>query len=366
MSCFRRLLVLSCVTAFAFALAGSAPTARSRSSAAPGLLPGALVVIPASARPGKSAGLDLTIRSSPDASAPARVVVYAPAGYRLRTSGRPGTLVGDAGAVFLKKARSSALAYVPGRIQWGDPAKLSSDSRARACAPGRHQAVWIVTFKIKQRTVAIRFYVDRTRRAETSLGAFRLIACLASPYVHARPGAVHFLELHLELVQGRRSVFTNPVTAGAYTWRMLVTPYYKGRGTANPAATFEARTRVQQPHTLTLHARYLRKTRTLLLSGRLLALGQPRPGIVVKLYGGVRTGIFNYGHVTTSADGGYSLRKRVPMRRRSRVLDVGVSVDEVRGPCVAPSVAVAGCVDENLSPPPFVAVAVKIPSLGRS
>ena len=36
---------------------------------------------------------------------------------------------------------------------------------------------------ILKRSVTIRFYVDPTTGSETALGAFKLVSCLASPYV---------------------------------------------------------------------------------------------------------------------------------------------------------------------------------------
>lgn len=363
MSSVRRLLVVSCGSACALALAGSAPTAPTARRPPPGQL----VVVPFSATPPRHSGIELVIRSSSEAIAPARVVTYVPAGYSLRVSGRPRRVIGDAGAVFLRKARPRVL-YRPGRIRQGDPARLAASPRAQACAPGSHEAVWVASFKVKKRTVAIRFYVDRTEGAETSLGTYRLVACLASPYVPAAQGGAlggyGFLELNLSLFQGRRFVFTGPAAAGTYTWRLLVTPFVAGTARPNPAATFEARTRVQVPHTLSLRARYLRRTKTVLLTGRLRVLGTPRARVRVRFYAVGPGGPSHFGWTRTRANGRYTLRKRVPPHRRSRVLYLGAIVDEARGPCGAPPVAVGGCVDENLSPPQIATGAVTIPALG--
>jgi hypothetical protein len=359
----RRLLVIGCVSALGLALAGAAPSASKPP-------PGQLVVIPSSARPGKQAGLELTLRSSTDAPAPARVTIYVPAGYGLTSSRTPGTVIGGVGALFVRTARPSVVHYVTGHIRQGNPARLALDRAAQACAPGSHEGVWIVTFKINKRPVTIRFYVDATAGAEASLGAFKLSACFASPYVPTgpnAPGGVRYVSLSLSLSQAKGSVFTNPAADGTYTWRMLVTPYLAGSGTPNPGARFEARARVQQPHTLTLRVRYLRKTSTLLITGRLLALGRARPGIRVRFYAGRPTGdLFHFGKVRTRADGRYSLLRLVSRRRLARVLYVGASINETRAPCDSPPAAVAGCVDENLSPPPFVAVAVRIPGSASS
>ena len=360
MSGFGRLLVLGCASACAFALAGSAPTATRPPA-------GQIVVVPFAARPGRHAGVELVIRSYSQAVAPARVVTYVPYGYSLRLSGTPGRVIGEAGAVFLRKARPRVL-YVPGGFRQGDRTKLASDPRAQACAPGPHEAVWIASFKVKKRTIAIRFYVDHTRGAEASLGAYRLVACLASPYVPPSEGGayggLHPLELNLSLFQGQRFVLTKPAAAGTYTWRVFVTPFVPDTATPNTPATFEARTRVQQPHRLSLRATYLRRKRTLLLTGRLLVLGKARPGVRVRFYGVGPRGPIHFGKTRTRGDGRYSLLRLVSLQRKHRVLDLGATVDEARGPCTSPSTAAGACVDENLSPPQIATAHVRIPGLG--
>jgi len=356
----RWLAVCGCVTALALALAGSAPTAAPKPAAQ-------LIVTPFAASLGSDFGLGLVIRNSRKAAAPARVTLFVPAGYGVTASGSAGESIGEALVQYVTSASQSSPDFKIATMKRGDPASFQTDP----CAPGIHAGVWIVTFKIGDQPVAIRFFVDPTQGADTSLGAFKLVACLASPYIPVdqggAPAGVRFIELDLYMFGDEGSVFSNPTSAGTYVWRMLVTPYAVGTGTPDTAATFEARTRAVHPHVITEHAKYQLKTKTLLVSGRLRALGKPRAGIVVTFWAGKANGVVLHllGRTRTRANGSYALRKRVRQQRRKQALQVFAEVAEIPGPCVDPPVAAAGCVDENLSPPPDGYVKVTIPKLRR-
>ena len=328
------------------------------------VLPGELVVAP-STESATRTGIDLTIRSSTQVPAPARLVIYIPDGYRVRTSLADGALIGGAGVVYVKAARPSAVHYVTGPIKEGNRARLSQSASAQACAPGAYLAVWVVDLKIQRAVLALRFYVQRTLPAEQALGALKLTACPPSPYRTAATAGVRPKILLVQVAlsfRSHRPLFTRPAVGGTYLWRLFVTPYAAGGDVPNEAGTFEARARVVQPHVLSLHARYLRKRRALLMTGRLLALGKPRARIRVRFYVAGATGTTHFGKTRTRANGRYSLRMRVSLRRVPRLLYLGAQVDEVKAQCNSPSVAPAGCVDENLSPPAFAAVSVKLPS----
>jgi hypothetical protein len=362
----HRVVAGGLISGVVVSLAVSALT-TTKAASAPYLPPGQIVVVPSPARTGQQRGLDLTIRSSSQVPAAAQLTLYVPAGYRLRSPRHTGAVIGGAGALFLRGAKTSALHYVRGLIRQGNPAKLSRSATAQACAPGRHEAVWTVTFDIGNRKVVERLFVDPTAGDETARGAYRIVACLASPYVPAdqggAPAGVRFVGLSLGF-EGRLPVFISPEAAGAYVWRMLVMPYRAGSGDKDTAGTFEARARVEQPHTLTVRAAYVKRSSVLVLTGRLLALGSPRAGVRIRFYAG-RPGrpLFHFGKTTTHADGRYLLRRRISPRRYERMLNVGAAINEVKAPCDSPPAAPGGCVDENLSPPPFVARKVRIPAV---
>jgi hypothetical protein len=223
-------------------------------------------------------------------------------------------------------------------------------------------------FESAQESLQTRVYVDPTSGADAALGAFRLVVCLPSPFVPAAQGGAplgaQFTGLSLDF-----SVTNAPAT-GTYTWSLLVTPYLYGTATPDQSSTFEARARVLEPQVLTLKASYQTKTSTLIVSGRLLALGQPRPGIKFDIIVNKQDPTwlaFAVWTVRTRADGTYSLRKRIPQTGESQALTVDALVDTVPGPCGQPPVVTGGCVDESLSPPPDPkTVDVKVPKLART
>src|SRR2546422_1032665 len=140
------------------------------------------------------------------------------------------------GAVGLVVSAAVALAVA------GAGPSASGPPAAQACAPGPHAAFWTATFKVAKSSVTIRFYVDPTTGGETSLGAFKLVSCLASPYVPVgqggAPGGLQYNFLVVSLSRATGSVVTNPAS-GNFLWRTLVTPYGVGTGTPNDAGTFE-------------------------------------------------------------------------------------------------------------------------------
>jgi hypothetical protein len=347
---FRGAVGLIVSAAVALALTGAAPSASASPAAQ-------LVVVTFPAKSGGGLGFELF--PSEKAPAPARFVIYLPAGYSVNTSVAPGTKVGLFDALYYTKTDPFDFADVA--LRTGDPATLPGDPAAQACAPGPHAAFWTATFKVGKSPVTIRFYVDPTTGAETSLGAFKLVSCLASPYILvAQGGAPGGLQYDIFAVGLSGSVVSNPAS-GNFLWRTVVTPYNAGTGTSNVAGTFEARTHVLIPYVLTAHARYLRKTKTVVVTGKLSAVGQPRAGIRVGVLAGK---IFpsNWGKVRTHADGSYSLRRRVRPGPSARTLLIDVFfAGSIQGACVDPPVAPAGCVDENTSPPIDATTKVRIP-----
>jgi hypothetical protein len=355
----RWLLVLGCVSAFALVLVGAAPSATSKPA-------GKFEVLPVAKAAG--GGLALDVYSSMGARAPARVTIYVPAGFAVDTSAAPGTLIGDSYLAYSTSSSGVDVAF--GTVGARDPA--SGGPAAQACAPGTHAAMWMATFDIEQESLEIPFYVDPTQGSEASLGAFKLVACLASPYVPVAEGGapdnLRVTELVLGLSEPGRSVITKPAS-GKFTWRLFTTPYVDGTATPNDGATFEARARMLLPHVMTERVRYLRKTKTVLITGRVRLLGKPEGGMIVTVAGGAPTAEFldYFGQTKTRADGTYSLRKRVTQRRRARRLRVYVFGVEVRSaPCVEPSVAPAGCVHQSFSAPQSASADVTIPRLLRN
>jgi hypothetical protein len=331
-----------------------------------------IMVTPDESSPGKTSSTEIRISLSPRTAAPARLAVYVPQGYRLNSATRVGTEIGSVSLDVFTDSHSFGFPdFAFGTLTVGNPA-LGADATAQACSAGPHAAVWIATIEIDERPLMLRIYVDSTTGDEASRGAFRLVTCLPSPYVPLEqggaPAGAQVVEVRLSLA------LTNPPAAGPYTWRVVVTPYVYGSTTADEPSTFEARTRVLLPHVLTLKAAYQAKTRTLVVTGRLLGLGQPEPGTTVTLFADwldTPPDVFwdaVLGDAKTRANGTYMLRK--PRKRilradqRAKLMIRVYIFDPVAGPCTAPPIVPGGCVDELVSPPASPeGVEVTIPAL---
>jgi hypothetical protein len=348
----RRLLMLGATAAFALVVVGAAPTA----STDPFPPPAQIFAVTYHGTSGT--GVVFGFSAVGDGPALAKTTMYAPAGYTLNLADLPGSKIGETYVAYLD---GSGFSSGSGTVTTGDPATLPGDPAAQACAPGTHAAVWDASYKARKQTGSVRFYLDPTAGAETSLGAFKLVACFVSP--DATPAGPYFIEFELGV---RRSVLTPPTTRGTYVWRLFATPWIDGTTTPNTAATFEARSHVLVPHVLTEHAQYLPRSRQLVVGGRLVALGQPRRGRVWVAAGPPNGDLRVLGRPRIRSNGSYTLRANVAEKRRARVLEVWVFRIESPGLCPGASTAPAGCVDESISPPATHAIRVRIPRLRKA
>jgi hypothetical protein len=131
-----------------------------------------------------------------------------------------------------------------------------------------------------------------------------------------------------------------PATHGDYVWNALVTPLAPDRHSPLSTKTYELRALVPVPQTLTLHARYLRASKTALLTGRLTAAGRPRAGAAVyfEIYQrtvtpkGIRYHDSIVGPATTNRDGRYRFRTRL-----AHTAGLQAFVQEATAGCAAPS-----------------------------
>lgn len=251
----------------------------------------------------------------------ARVVVFIPSGYGVDLASRPGVGVG------FVTVWSDFRGYV-GKISADAPSAHASNS----CAPGVHQAVWLLQFAIDGEKTVVPLFVDRTVGADASLGGYRVEACL--PRSSDLGIRVAMLELDLDEL-------TNPRAAGAYTWRALVTPY--GGSGPDPGRTFELRSTVPLPMKLTLRARYDRTSRYALLTGRFITPGFDVGGMPVELF--VKSGRYlePVRWTRTRVDGRFSLRRRI--RGRTTFAVATGAITECESSIAAP----AGCVSETIA-----------------
>jgi hypothetical protein len=280
-------------------------------------------------------GLDLVVSDPPPV---AKIVIYVPQGYGLNTATPAGTTVGTIDVTV--EAGGSTLTIPTGNIVADNPANYVSLPQAQACAPGAHAAVWVA----QPANFRIPIYVDPTSGAEAALGAFKLQTCLPSPADPKSPApGTRVTEAELDFT---RTVLTNPSTPDFYLWRVLVTPYVAGTATPNAAGTYELRSGVFIPSTLTIKKKsYSKKTKRLVLTGKLTVLGKPVKGAPVNVFSIASNGnVKVVGRPKTNKAGAYSLKLKVTKTTVfSAIVFVGSNTCDASPPSVAP----AGCVNES-------------------
>ena len=121
-----------------------------------------------------------------------------------------------------------------------------------------------------------------------------------------------------------------------------------------------------------LRAAYQPRTQTLVISGRVLALRKPRPGVKVSLFADWHGGppdtftLSGFKDQKTRSDGTFHLsepRNRILQPNQTAKLEIHAFVDAITGPCTAPAAAPGGCASDTLSPPitPLDGITVNIP-----
>jgi hypothetical protein len=268
-----RLAVLASAIAGALALAGSA------------LATPKLIIAGASA-PGSSQVSIQFLEDKSDAS-PARITIYAPAGYTGVVTASPGTVIGTAHADLQALAISpDAVISADGQIIAANPTDAQYVNNT--CSPGQHTAVWLLRVTVSGQTLNVPVYVDAPSPAADPLAAaspFKLTVCFTSPYVSPDAGGAPFgakiLNAILKLNQG---TFTTPVARGTYVWRAVVTPYTLGTATPNVGGTVEARGLVDTPQTLSISVKVTNKKKhRVRITGTLRAANVAIGGATVRL-----------------------------------------------------------------------------------
>lgn len=273
-----------------------------------------------------------------------KLVVYASKGYRI-TLGQPaGLKVGDASATLVGRGNPATPIRIKGDIVAADPARYTTNT----CAPGTHQAVWLVNLTIGGKAVSVPIYADEvTRGPEANYAGSKLVMCFPSPDVAESAGgsvgATTFTQASLKFTE----VFTNPAARGSYTWRATFTPYTRGAGTLAENAAVEARSIVRLPGQLTLNAKLNKATGKLMLTGRLTAGSATVAGQRIRLYlGDTPRGVKLFKTTTTNAKGIYrvavDLDRTKPVYLRSYA--VVAARDATKQQCGSTSIAPGGCV----------------------
>jgi hypothetical protein len=288
---------------------------------------------PASTVPGRTASTEADFYM-PAGKEMAKVAFYLPTGYGGVLGRALGTKVGDVIAWdpdFLPSFGSMAV---------GDPATYS----ANTCAPGTHQAVWLLKLETSSDLPPTPILIDATSASETAFGAYKAQFCL--PPSSSGTMKVHELDLHI-------GKLTNPAATGAYTWRAFVTPYKSNA--PYDAGTFELRSTIPMPTVLTLHGRYDRTHKRAILTGRLTAASYDVTGVYIDLYA-KRGDFFRYSATTrVTRRGTYSIKRRIKKTTRFRMWTATLE------DCAPGSPAPGGCISDTLANIPSPVVKVVVP-----
>lgn len=283
-------------------------------------------------------------RSDPS---PARVVIYAPAGYSGTFTAAPNTVLGTVHADLQALAISpDAIIQADGQIIAADPAASANN----ACAPGLHTAVWILRVTVSGQTINVPVYVDSPIPAGDPLAGsapLRMIFCLSSPYVGTDMGGAPFgakvINARLNMNQG---TVRTPAARGTYMWRAVVTPYTVGGALPNAAGTVEARGLVTTPSVLSITGRVVnKKKRQVRITGSLRSGTLGVRGATIRLTGSMRKS------AKTSARGGvtFSLRFKKKGRYSFKLSTTAAAFDVTPQGCATPTAPTLRCVSATAS-----------------
>ncbi len=236
-----RFLLSAAVGVCALAFAGTAFAAYEPS----------LLVAGTSHGLGSSGPVVIGVGQDDNDDATAMGTIYSPVGYRVTLGQAPNTQLGTFSGVVKVGALGGARVNVEGTVRTDLPANYVGNT----CAPGAHEAVWLIEFNVSGNAFRVPVYVDRiTAGPEAAYASARMIVCLASPYVAPPQGATQGASVIIAAFS-IRSVFGNPGRRGSYPWNGVFTPYTPGTATPNPANAAQSTSYVRLPVQLSVSAK---------------------------------------------------------------------------------------------------------------
>jgi hypothetical protein len=278
--------------------------------------------------------------------ATAEATIYAPPGYRVVLGQAAGTELGGLSGQYIVGARGGARVDIEGTVRTDNPASYL----ANTCAPGLHQAVWVLQFTLEGVQMRIPVYVDRiTAGPETAYASARMKLCLASPYVPPPQGAPSASSL-LVAAFSVRGVFTNPSARGTHGWNAIFTPFTPGTSALNPALTTQSTSFVRLPVRFAVSAKRQRRARKTfaVVTSCLNEAGVGIRGIRVNILGGrtIRRAR-RIASARTNARG--CSRVRVRVRTRTMILLAVADVPPRQAPGCRPTI-VSRCSRPSIAP----------------
>jgi hypothetical protein len=273
-----------------------------------------------------SNGQSIEVDFAPDKPPlPRNVVIEVPTGYTLDLAAKSGTEVGQA-SISIVGVNDPSFAIGFGSLVAKDVAESLSDPRAQECAPGAHAAVWALSTSLAGQQVSLSVYVDRGSQAGL---AYVMHACSTGLSSDANSAAS--ISLNLEGLVA-------PTAPGDYRWRALVAPQTR------PA--YELQALLPLPESVSVRARYDRKRKTAVVTGRVIEGGKPLARADVTILGRRNDRTISFFEARTNVQGAYTRSVRV-----SGTTDFTVFVGPNVGPCTASSTLPGGCLGSTTIAP---------------
>lgn len=234
-----------------------------------------------------STGQSIEVDLVPDKPVlPNKIRIEVPRGYKLDLDAKPGTEIGDA-SVAIVGPDSPSFAVAFGSLVAKEPTAASAES----CAPGTHEAVWVLATSLGGQQLTVTVDVDRAAQAAL---AYVLHVCTSKLVGDANAGASITLGIY-SLVA--------PTAPGDYRWRTVVTPQTR--------AAYELQAVLPLPESLTLKAAYDRKRKTAILSGKVIEGGTAVAGAPVLIQGRRNNRTVGLFEAHTNAQGVFTRTARV-------------------------------------------------------
>jgi hypothetical protein len=237
---------------------------------------------------GASAPVVIGIGQDENDDATASATVYVPPGYGITLGQAAGRQLGTmSGVVKVASLGGEAREIRGGTLRADNPANYATNS----CAPGVHEAVWVLEFDVLGSAYRGQIYVDRvTTGPEAAYAAAKLVVCLPSPYVPPPQGAPSGATL-IVAAFSVAGVFKSPATRGSHAWNSVFVPYTPSTATPNTGNAAQSTSFVRLPVQFALNVkRRKRGKRTFAFATACVReAGQAIRGVRVLFYRGPNT-----------------------------------------------------------------------------
>jgi hypothetical protein len=304
---FTRLTVFASVAALALAVVATAAASYTPS----------MGVFQATYKPAGAGTVLISLAQEKADDPTARIVIYAPQGYKATLTQAPGTQIGSVIADVQVLDLSTNPIALSGPVKVDSPANWTA--QANLCTPGVvPEAVWTLNAGVAGQTNIIPVFVTHTTGAEAAFSSAKMTVCFRDPTLpqndpRRSPNGTKFLDAAFSV----KGVFTNSSSAGNQLWRSLFTPYTPGTGAPNAAGTREAQGIAPSPYSVSIK-RVRARRGFLRFAGIVNVAGSLPSGPSLALYAGVKgkNGIVAFKKVgsTRARKGKYVFNRRLPRK----------------------------------------------------